>query len=269
MSEEALQKLLSQFSYFIANQDFDHRDWERVTTEHGAYETASRVDRFFRSWKWGDEDRAHNTLRFLKSLCDKGDEDTALAIMYQAFDLVDEASSAQIENYPALQALEDEKVADADSVPLFAHTSESFIDIENTTDDFYDELIENINKCYRIGVYDGTFVLTRKLLENLVIDLLRKEYPKSYLRIYYILEQHRFRNFSDLLEVFEYRLKDYQSYSNGMTDELITNINRFRESANADAHSIVRNPSQEEIEVLGEDAEHAAKVMFRALRNMD
>lgn len=269
MSEDALQKLLSQFSYFVANQDFDHRDWERVTTEQGVYETASRVDRFFRSWKWGDEDRAHNTLRFLKSLCDKGDEDTALAIMHQAYNLVGGANSDEIENYPALQALEDDEVADADSVPVFAHTSESFIDIENTTDDFYDELIGNINKCYRIGVYDGTFVLTRKLLETLVIDLLRKEYPKSYLHIYYIPEEHRFRNFSDLLDVFEYRLKDYQSYSNGMTNELITNINRFRESANADAHSIVRNPSQDEIEGLGEDAEHAAKVMFRALRSMD
>jgi len=269
MSDDALQKLLSQFSYFIANQDFDHRDWERVTTEQGAYETALRVDRFFRSWKWGDEDRAHNTLRLLKLLCDNGDEDTALAIMSQVYDLIDGSSSDELEKYPALQILKDDKVADADSVPLFTRTADPFINIENTTDDFYDDLIENINKCYRIGVYDGTFVLTRKLLENLVIDLLRKEYPKSYLRIYYVPEEHRFRNFSDLLEVFEYRLKDYQSYTNGLTEELITDINRFRESANADAHSIVRNPSQEEIENLCEDAEHAAKVMLRALRSME
>jgi hypothetical protein len=269
MSDDALQTLLSQFSYFIAEQNFDHQDWERITTEQGAVDTARKIDRFFRSWKWGDEDRAHNTLRFLKVLCNRGDEDTALAIMCQAYDLVGGADAEDLEDYPMLQALEDEQIPHADSVPLFTHTAESFIDIENTTDDFYDDLIENINKCYRIGVYDGTFVLTRKLLENLVIDLLRKEYPKSYLRMYYIPEYGRFRNFSELLEVFEYRLKDYQSYSNGMNTELISDINRFRESANSDAHSIVRNPEQEEIKDLGEDAEHAAKVMFRALRNMD
>jgi len=269
MSDDALQTLLSQFAYFIAEQNFDHQDWERITTEQGAVDTARKIDRFFRSWKWGDEDRAHNTLRFLKVLSDRGDEDTALAIMSQAYDLVGGADAEDLEDYPALQALEDEQITHADSVPLFTHTSESFIDIENTTDDFYDDLIENINKCYRIGVYDGTFVLTRKLLENLVIDLLRKEYPKSYLRMYYIPEYGRFRNFSELLEAFEYRLKDYQSYSNGMDRELISDINRFRESANSDAHSIVRNPEQEKIKDLGEDAEHAAKVMFRALRNMD
>jgi hypothetical protein len=87
--------------------------------------------------------------------------------------------------------------------------------------------------------------------------------------VYYIPEYGRFRNFSELIEIFEYRLKDYQSYSNGMNGELISDINRFRETANSNAHSIVRNPEQEEIEDLGEDAEHAAKVMFRALRNMD
>lgn len=269
MDDDALHRLLSQFSYFIVEQAFDHQDWERVTTEQGEVDTARKIDRFFRSWKFGDEDRAHNTLRFLKVLCDRGNEDAALAIMGQAYDLVGGADADELEEYPALQAFEDDQITHADSVPLFTHTADSFIDIENTTDDFYDDLIANINKCYRIGVYDGTFVLTRKLLENLVIDLLRNEYPKSYLRMYYIPEYGRFRNFSELLEVFEYRLKDYQSYSNGLNDELINDINRFRESANADAHSIVRNPDQDDIDYLGEDAEHAAKVMFRALRNMD
>jgi hypothetical protein len=269
MSDDNLQTLLSQFSYFIAEQNFNHQDWERITTEQGAADTARKIDRFFRSWKWGDEDRAHNTLRLLKRICDRGDEDTALAIMGQAYDLVGGADAGELEDYPALQILEDEQIPHADNIPLLTHAAESFIDIEKTTDDFYDDLIKNINKCYRIGVYDGTFVLTRKLLENLIIDLLRREYPKSYLRVYYIPEYGRFRNFSELIEIFEYRLKDYQSYSNGMNGELISDINRFRETANSNAHSIVRNPEQEEIEDLGEDAEHAAKVMFRALRNMD
>lgn len=268
MKKDPAQTLMAQFSKFITDKDFNQAEWEMVTTEYGVYELATRQERFFRSWMFGDDDRAHRTLRFLKVLHDR-DEETALALMKRVYSMVGGADSEELRQYPALETLEDGQEDVIGSIPTLTVTTDLFIDIDNTTDDFYDDLLDNINQCYRIGVYDGTFVLTRKMLENLVIDLLRKEYPKSYLRIYYNPNKRRFRNFSSLLEVFEYRLKDFQPYSNGLDGDLISDIRQFKNTANSDAHSIVRKPRKEEIDDLGVDAEHAAKVMFRTHRNMD
>lgn len=259
---------MAQFSNFITDKDFTHHDWEMVTTEYAVHELATRQERFFRSWSFGDDDRVYRTLQFLTALYDR-DEETALALMERVYSMVSGADSEELRRYPALESLEDGQEDIVGSIPILEVTTDLFIDIDNTMDDFYDDLIKNINQCYRIGVYDGTFVLTRKMLENLVIDLLRKEYPKSYLQIYYNPNERRFRNFSSLLEVFEYRLKDFQSYSNGLDSDLILDIRQFKNTANAGAHSIVRNPRKEEIDDLGADAEHAAKVMFRTYRNMD
>ena len=268
MDKDPAQTLMAQFSNFVVDKDIGTKDWKMLTSEYMVRDEAEGTPRFFRSWNWGDDDRDSQTLEFLRTIYAE-DEETTLALMKRVYDFVGGADGEEFQKYPALQSLEGERTGLAGGLPTLTVTTELFLDINNTTDDFYDELIENINQCYRIGVYDGTFVLTRKHLENLVIDLLRKEYPKSYLKMYYIPEQHRFRNFNDLLKVFEYRLKDYQSYSDGLDNELISDINRFRESANSDAHSIVRNPDKDEIDDLGDDAEHAAKVMFRVLRNMD
>lgn len=268
MDKDPAQTLMAQFSKFVVDKDIGTKDWKMLTSEYMVRDEAEGTSRFFRSWDWGDEDRDSQTLEFLRTIYAK-DEERTLALMKRVYDFVGGADGKELQKYHMLKNLEGSRTDITGGLPTLTVTTELFLDIDNTTDDFYDELIENINQCYQIGVYDGTFVLTRKLLENLVIELLRKEYPKSYLKMYYIPEQHRFRNFNDLLEVFEYRLKDYQSYSDGLDNELISDIDRFRDSANSDAHSIVRKPDKDEIDNLGDDAEHAAKVMFRVLRNMD
>ncbi|WP_324662085.1 hypothetical protein [Haloarcula sediminis] len=266
MTKDPIRTLVAQFSHFIANKSISHEDWVMLTTEYGVHQTAKEQERFFQSWEWGDNDQLQRTRQLFSKIIED-DQEKGLALMKRVYDFVGGADDSEIAKYPALQNLEGERTDVAGGLPTI--TTELFIDIEHTTDDFYDDLISNINQSYRIGVYDGTFVLTRKLLENLVIELLRNQYGTSYLRMYYIPNQRRFQNFSTLLDGLEYKLKDYQSYSNGLDKELIRDIRQFKNSADADAHSIIRNPDKEEIDDLGTDAEHAAKVMFRVLRNMD
>ncbi|MBT7102466.1 hypothetical protein HN935_03050, partial [archaeon] len=55
-------------------------------------------------------------------------------------------------------------------------------------DIFYKNLSNEINKCYKIGSHTSVFVLSRKLIENLLIDTLRKKYPineNNNIEIYY------------------------------------------------------------------------------------
>ncbi|MFC7177852.1 hypothetical protein [Halosegnis marinus] len=269
MSDEELHKLYTQFSYFIATQDLDYHDWKRITTEQGACTTAQSTERFFQSWEWSDDDRANRTLRLLKKLDEFGETGTATAIMSQAYELVGGADPEELEEFPTLQAIESlDRGELSTTIPVITHPTEPFLDITNTRDDFYDELIANINDSYRMGVYDGAIVLTRKLLENLVIDLLRKQYPRSEIDLYYDTDWGKFHMFSTLLETFESKLLDFKHHP-GVDATLLEEINTLRTSANSDAHSIVTNRSQAEMEALGDAAEHAAKVMFRTLANMD
>jgi hypothetical protein len=77
--------------------------------------------------------------------------------------------------------------------------SERFLDIDNVPGTFYPDLVEDINQCYRIGVNDATLVLVWKLLENLFIDILRDQYGKQEIDLYYLLENRRLGKFSDLI----------------------------------------------------------------------
>jgi len=47
--------------------------------------------------------------------------------------------------------------------------------IQVFSDEFYKILVQNINLAYRYGLYTAAMVLIRKILENLLIDILRKK----------------------------------------------------------------------------------------------
>lgn len=47
------------------------------------------------------------------------------------------------------------------------------------SDIFYESLKKEINRCCGYGLYTAAFILSRKMIENLVIDILRLKYPAN------------------------------------------------------------------------------------------
>ena len=133
---------------------------------------------------------------------------------------------------------------------------------------YYPDLVDDINQCYNIGVNDATLILTRKLLENLLIDILRKQYGKQEIHLYYRPDNHRFQNFSTLIDNFEVNLSDFQHLSGGLDSDFIDQLNAFRQDANAEAHSIETNITEDEIESYREQARHASRILFRVKKNI-
>jgi len=74
-------------------------------------------------------------------------------------------------------------------------------------DIFYKKLVLEINRAYKVGAYTGAFILCRKLIENLIIDILRKKFPpnEENLKIYYRKDDGRFHDFTILLQKLEER----------------------------------------------------------------
>ncbi|WP_159901910.1 hypothetical protein [Salinirussus salinus] len=147
----------------------------------------------------------------------------------------------------------------------------SFIEVTEVDEEFYETLIRDINKCYRIGVDDATFVLTRKLLENLVIDLLRRQYgdSKDGVGLYYNIENGQFKKFSDLLQNLEDNMADFAHFSNRMDEELVNKMDEFRDSANSDAHSIEIDRNEEEMEQFSQIATNSTDTLLYVRRELN
>ena len=152
--------------------------------------------------------------------------------------------------------------------PQISIHSEQFLDIDNVPGTFYPDLVEDINRCCSLGIYDATLVLIRKLLENLLIDVLREQYGKQKIDLYYLPDNHRFKNFSTLINNFEENLSDFQHLSGGLDSDFINELNAFRQDANAEAHSIETNITENEMEDYQEQARHASQILFHVWRNI-
>ncbi|WP_049937183.1 hypothetical protein [Haloplanus natans] len=259
-----METLIGQFSRFSVQKDLETDDWVMAATEFGVNDTLKNIDRFHASWDHRDNDQQANTTQFLREVAEE-DEDKALGVMQRIYTLA-ETDTDTLEKYPALEILENEELGTGALHSTFR--SEQFLDLDNIPGTFYPDLVDDINHCYSIGVNDATLVLTRKLLENLIIDILRKEYGKQGIDLYYRPENHRFRKFSDLIDNFEENLNDFHHLSGGLDSDFIDELNTFRQDANAEAHSIETNITENEMEDYRAQARYAAKVLFRVWGNM-
>jgi hypothetical protein len=113
---------------------------------------------------------------------------------------------------------------------------------------FYKNLIEEINKCYSVGAYSAVRILTRKLLENLLIDILKKKYYGKDDDKFYNKNDGRFHGFNTLLKNFKEAFKDDSVITNNELGKLISILKKFKEEGDINAHSIIVKPEKSEID---------------------
>lgn len=108
----------------------------------------------------------------------------------------------------------------------------------NLPSEFFRELINEINIAYSYQLYTSAYVCLRKLFENLIIELLRREFGTTELSIYYWSEKGRFHHFSKLIENFESRVSDFRPHTSSFDQHFFDFLKNFREVADSNAHSI-------------------------------
>jgi hypothetical protein len=135
-------------------------------------------------------------------------------------------------------------------------------------DSFYKDLIDEINKCYGIGAYSAVRILTRKLLENLLIDIFKT--AKLEKEKYYDGSRNEFRAFSKLIKLLELELSQNSKklhgylFNNEITD-LIEYLENFRKKGNSNAHSIIVKTRKEDIEEEKEDLIHVIRILIERI----
>lgn len=119
----------------------------------------------------------------------------------------------------------------------------------NFGDLFYNKLKDEINLGYKFGLYSSVTVLSRKLVENLLIDILKKRFPpneEGNLELYYDTKRNRFHDFALLLDNLE-RMKNKFRPDEHAISKFILLAEPFRMSANSNAHSIIEVTDKEKI----------------------
>jgi len=135
-------------------------------------------------------------------------------------------------------------------------------------DDFYNNLKKEINRSYRFKIFTGTVILSRKIIENLIIDIMRLKFPpnnEKNIALYFRTEDGRFHDLTILLKNLEAKKEEFK-IDMPIIEHLLTLIKPFRPNANSKAHSIIM--IGEEKELLNADIERMVELLLKIKNNL-
>jgi hypothetical protein len=119
-----------------------------------------------------------------------------------------------------------------------------------TSDHFVRGHIDELNRAYSTDCYTSANIMARKVVENLVIDILRRKYPptsRENKELYYDIAQHRFKDFSVILDNLYAKRTEFGLDEKKVVERLVTLLKNFKEDANDKTHSwyyLVRRRSE-------------------------
>jgi hypothetical protein len=137
---------------------------------------------------------------------------------------------------------------------------ERYLDIDNPPTDTYKDLLYEIDLCFTYQAYSASIVLIRKLVENLIVDLLRRKFGMTEVDLFYLTSQNRFRNLSELILNLRAKILDFGPY--GLDKKHLAMLEKLREEGNSVAHSIIDHATKENLLELRPHARKAVKALF-------
>jgi len=125
-----------------------------------------------------------------------------------------------------------------------------FITYESN-DHFIKGHINELNRAYTYKCYTSVYILSRKIVENLIVDILQKKYPPEVSlenkELYWDVVQKRFKDFSIIIKNLFNKKDDFLPAKSKAVERLYQLANKFKGSANDKTHSwfhLVSNPNE-------------------------
>ena len=119
----------------------------------------------------------------------------------------------------------------------------------STNDYFRKGHLEEINKAYTYTCYTSVFIMLRKIVENMLIDILRFKFPpntQENKELYFDINQNRFKDFSIIIANLKKKSPDF-----GIEKKLVERIadlsKSFKDKTNDKTHSwfhLVKNKAE-------------------------
>jgi hypothetical protein len=108
-----------------------------------------------------------------------------------------------------------------------------------TDDPFRKGHIDEINRAYTCRCYTSVFILCRKVIENMIIDILKKKFPpreKQNKELYFDINKRRFKDFGVILDNF-YAKRNEFDLDKKIVERIVSLAKPFKKEANDKAHS--------------------------------
>lgn len=113
--------------------------------------------------------------------------------------------------------------------------------IDYDTDDYFKRgHIKEINRAYTKGCYTSVHILARKIIENLVCEILSKKFPPTEglnKELYFDTSQRRFKNFSVILKNLYDKRHEFEDNKIKIIERLYQKAKKFKDDANDTTHS--------------------------------
>ena len=105
---------------------------------------------------------------------------------------------------------------------------------------FYNTLEDEINTAYsNPKLPNATYMLTRKLIENLLYNLLEYKFGVRNISLYYDVSNKRAHNFGVLLENLREHKPDFDPDQHALIEKFLSIVHPFRRDANSKAHQVI------------------------------
>lgn len=253
---------LARAAKFITDLDSD-TDWLLYATMFEVEDIANNVNRLYRSQSFHDPDYTSCVNQLFQNIADN-DENLAIDfvkyIIFNDFNLEDkDVISKDPKLLEGLDLLGESEI----DIPTITPLHKKYIDVKVLPGDFYLELQEQINKSFTYGILPAVQILSRKFLENLLVDILKKKYGKKRIELFYDTGRRRFHGFEHLLKNLDERIDDFDGISPAFDSKFLHSVNKLREQGNSSAHTIELNLEKDDIEKDGNDLEFIVKLLVK------
>ncbi|WP_287586593.1 hypothetical protein [Candidatus Borrarchaeum sp.] len=251
----------------ITDLDWDAVDWVMALEMFMFGDLLDNTPRLRRSQYFKDPDYPEIVYRVFKHAYEENPPRTiSMALHVIQNDI--KPDNEVLERYPLIKAYLENKVADVSQIFPEIGVPVKYLDIEVFPDSFYGDLTDFINKCYMYELYPAVVVFSRKLLENLLVDVLRKKYGRHDVELFFDINHNRFHIFNILLKNFKDHINDFKPIIPHLDHNFIDKINIFRESGNSAAHTLEVHLSKGEIDNNKDELEFVVKTLIRLYNNL-
>jgi hypothetical protein len=119
-------------------------------------------------------------------------------------------------------------------------------------DEHYNSIRTEINTCFKQGFYMASLELSKRLIHNLLIDLIRTNFPlagEGHRSLYYNYQKEDFRDTRELLKALSDKKQDLNVNPEAI-DYLIDLITPMEPKKKPESHSFGAIPKRENIQDL-------------------
>ena len=101
---------------------------------------------------------------------------------------------------------------------------------------FYDRLEDEINLCYNNNLPNAAFFLCRKLVENLILDILMKKFPNNH-SLWWSAQGYHL-NLSPLIKNLHVNRREFRPNAKSYIEKFNSLVDKFRNETNNNAHNL-------------------------------